>query len=267
MLLRLLAALPALLFASHAWAVLALDGTPQTGSISGAAASTVASAAFSTTASNDVVIALITTSNATASTVSSISGGGLTWTKRKQFTILTSSFTTGSIEEWSAVAASPLTSQVITANLSITALSATISVFAFSGGNTTTPFDVNAALPATNSDVTGTSTIPTVSAISTTNANTALIAFVSTPGAAGSALTDPASFTQLIFNNGFSGTPNFLGGAAQSDYRIVSSTQSGISVAYSTVTNWGMLVDAVQMAGAAPSPGLAQPFQIFGFGP
>ena len=236
------------IWASPAFAVLTIDGTPVSGIISGAATTTVASAAFTSSNSNDVVIALVTPID--TATVSSISGGGLTWIKRVAFTITTSSFDVASTEEWYAIAASPLTSQVITATLSGPATAATITIFAISGANTTTPFDVNVSLPATNSDVTGTSTAPTVTGISTTNANTFLISFVHLPGN-GVTLTEPAGFTRILAVNGFSGSPTFKNDWGQSGREIVSSTQSNISVAYSTVANWAMLVDAVQAAGAA----------------
>lgn len=243
----------ALLAPAHA--VLAIDGTPQVGVISGAAATTVASAAFTTTGSGDVVVALVNTTNpfGTTATVSSISGGGLTWIKRKQFTITTSNFDVGSTEIWYAIAASPLTSQVITATLSTASTGAVITVFAVSGANTTTPWDINGSLPASGSDVTGTSTVPTITSVSTTNANTVLIAYVTLPGNASGALTNPAGFTLIAQSNGFSGSPNFEGGAAQSAREIVSSTQAGISVAFSTVANWAMVVDAIQAPGGAPT--------------
>ena len=248
---RFIAALIAVcIWASPAFAALTIDGTPQTGLISGAATNTVASAAFTSSNSNDVVIAFVNTTNGSSITVSSISGGGLTWIKRKQFAITTSTFNFGSIEEWYGIAASPLSSQVITATLSGNSNSATITVFAISGGNTTTPFDVNVSLPATASDITGTSTVPTVSGVSTTNANTVLLSLVCLPGN-NVTLTDPSGFTRIGLVSGFSGSPNFTNGSSQSDRNIVSLSQSSISVAYSTVANWGMLVDAVQAAGAA----------------
>ncbi len=136
----------------------ALDG--QTHSNSTASLSTIG-AGLTTTQSNDVVIAIIALSSTTARTVSSVTCGGLTWTKHAS--IVDSTIYNGynsvsgyhsDIEVWTAIAATPLTAQVLTVALSgaITGAIAEILItaFAVSGANTSTPFGAGGSMPLLN---------------------------------------------------------------------------------------------------------------------
>lgn len=236
---------------------LALDGTPQSGSTSGAATATVVtSSALVTTGTNDVIVALIAISDGTnARTVSSVSGGGLTWAKRSGISGTNSSFAHGDLEVWYATTTSTFNSTV-TANLSGTAEEIVIVAFAASGANTTTPFDVNASLPATNSNLTGTASDPAAT-ISTTNANCFLFAAGNDTGGTwngGSAPTAPSGFTRAAFISGFSGSPNFWPNDEDGVYKIVSSTQSSLAITWgTTASNWFAIGDAIQAASAGGS--------------
>lgn len=251
---RLLAALLVFVsLSSPAWAVLAIDGTPVTGS---SATGTIASAAFTNSNANAVVIAVISVASgaATIPSVSGVSGCSLTWALRKKLsgTTLNYGFGTGDgtdLEIWWALAATACTAQVITATATNPG-DGNISVFAISGENTSTPWDVNASLPATLTSATHAQATPTVGSVSTTNTNSVLLAFVGGYfGNAGASfpLTVPAGFTQITSINQ---TPTFTG--QQSAQEIVSSAQSSITVAYGTqYTDFYYIVDAIQAAGAA----------------
>ena len=254
---RLILFLFALLWATSAWAALARDGTPVQGHIAGAAASTVASAAFTNTNTTAVVLAFVGIADGTNTrTVSSLACGSLTLALVTGSRIqgVTSSFNHGDLEVWYAVeSGTALTSQTCTATLSGTATSADILIIAFSGENTTTPFDTNGSLPVTASNLSGVASAPSVT-ISTTNANTVLLTAGQVPGAAwnsGSAPTYPTGFTGY-FVSGFTGSPNFYNNDMAVAYEIVSSAQSSTAVAFGTTSiNWLDTGDAVRIAGAA----------------
>lgn len=227
---------------------LALDGTTKTGSISGAATNTVASAAFTNSVANSIIIALISVNNSTLRTVSSISGGGLTWTKRTSSSGTQSTFDIIDLEIWWALAATALSAQVITATLSGTAVGATIGVFAVSGADTTTPFDVDASLPGILQNFTTPGNAPAKS-VSTTNANTFLFSVLQDQ--AGITLGDYQSGFVVLApaSQGFSGSPNFKFSPQESEYEVFSASQSSLSVGFTgTHPNYILIVDAIQAA-------------------
>jgi len=96
------------------------------------AAATVASPAFSTSASNELLLALVATDYLTGSntTVTGVSGGGLTWTL-----VLRTNTQSGSAEIWRAFAAVHLSNVTVTATLSQSVISS-ITVMSFTGVNT-----------------------------------------------------------------------------------------------------------------------------------
>jgi hypothetical protein len=113
-----------------------------------------------------------------------------------------------------------------------------VQAFGITGANTATPFDTNPSLPAHARGTT--SSYPTVTGVSTSNANDMILAFEgqtsSTAQTAGSPFTAPATLLHNV---------NSLGNNVE--YEIVSSTQSGISVSFGTsVSPWIMAVHAVQ---------------------
>lgn len=208
----------------------AIDGTPAT-----TGTSTVGqpiTATLTTTQSNDVVVVTVGGTTTAAGTGVAISGCSLTWTRYEY------AFDTFNreVDLWYAVAASPLSSCVITVpgngNWTFTGMTA----MGISGANTTTPFDPNGA---SSGVANGVSTTPTVSGISTSNAHDILIGGVVASGAGPP--TAGSGFTQL-WNSG-AVTP-----VLASEYEVVSATQSGISLTFGglSTSTWAMLAAAVQ---------------------
>jgi hypothetical protein len=139
-----------------------LDGTAATGQ---ASTTNTLTATLTTANANDIIVVMVGVELGTgAPTVSSVSGGGLTWTRRSQ-AIGNSSVT---LEVWYAVAASPLTSVTITATTSANFDNGGIIAFGITGCNTASPWDSNASLPAKHSY---SSAVTPSATISTTFAN------------------------------------------------------------------------------------------------
>lgn len=221
---------------------LAVDGTA-----TGAAGSVV----LSTANAGDIIVVLLGGVNQNAPGAgATVSGGGLTWTKRGYAN-------DGSFREvqlWWAVAPSPLSSVTIStaapANWALTGISA----WGISGANTTTPFDANVSLPATAH---GTSIPPTVSGVSTTNANDMLIC-----GVVGSGSGPPSAAGGFTLVWGSSVLPVVAG-----EYDVVSSAQSSRSVTFpiSATGSWAILADAIQAAsgGGSNNGALSETFGDF----
>ncbi len=223
----ILALLLFLLGANPALAVLAVDTTagPNAGGVCGNNISL-------TTGGTNRLIILHVSFGTTASGVSVSDTAGLTWTQRASEI----QATTG-IQEWWAKAPSTLSSDTITVNCTSSGLS--FIAIAISGADTTTPFDTNGSVPAHNQSAGSTSASLT---ISTTNANTLLLAILRGAGSLGT-ITGPSGFTSV--GPATTSSPRY--------YKIVSSTQSSVAVAYSwtnSVAN-GYIVDAIQAPAAA----------------
>lgn len=222
---------------------LALDGYV-TGTSSGS--STVATSSGLTTANaNDVIVACVTAyvTSGSAPTVSSVSGGGLTWTKRVSTgsTALKPSFA-ANIDVWQAVASSTLSSVTVTATLSsASAQDADLVVFGVSGADTAAPSDPNSSLPAQASSATP-STTPSVSGVSTSSPRS-LIYAVSFNGGRGA---NPGSGFSTIDASGLAISDN--------QYEIVAAKQSGITVSFGSgdQNSFGFLMVADAVQGAIP---------------
>jgi parallel beta-helix repeat protein len=104
----------------------------QTSKDQGTAKSSVATAAFSTTAANELLLAFVATdySSGSNTTVTSVTGGGLTWTL-----VLRSNQQSGTSEIWRAFAPSTLSNVTVTAALSHSVVSS-LMVVSFTGVNT-----------------------------------------------------------------------------------------------------------------------------------
>ena len=134
---------------------LAIDAT--TFKDNNSASSTITTAAFSTTASNELLLAFIASDALSASvTVSSVSGGSLTWTLVQR-----TNAQLGTSEIWRAFATSPLTNITVTANLSQT-VTGSMTVMSFIGADPAGP--VGATVTASAS-----SGAPSASLITTRN--------------------------------------------------------------------------------------------------
>ncbi len=113
-----------------------------------------------------------------------------------------------------------------------------VQVFGILGANTASPFDPHSGLPYKGYS-TG-SSIPTVTGVSTSNANDIILGLEGNSGS--TAETAGPYFTGTILNNVNSEGDNV-------GYKTVTSTLSTSSIAFGTpVTNWVMYVDAVRQA-------------------
>ena len=98
-----------------------------------ASGSAITSSAFSTASGNELLLAFVSSDALSSNmTVSSVTGGGLTWTL-----VVRSNAQGGTSEVWRAFAASPLSNATVTANFSQTAPTSTITVMSFMGVDTT----------------------------------------------------------------------------------------------------------------------------------
>lgn len=110
--------------------------------------STITVTGYSTNFANEVLVAFILFTTTTASqTISNFTGGGLTWHFRGR--VYANGNPDSGVEEWYAVAPSPLSSVTLTATSSGTLTFGAISVFSVSGADTSTIFDSHAGLPVT----------------------------------------------------------------------------------------------------------------------
>jgi hypothetical protein len=120
------------------------------------AASALTTAAFSTTSPNELLLAFIATdATTTGITVTSMSGGGLTWTLVRR-----TNTQMGTAEIWRALATSALTNITVTANLS-QSVTASMTVMSFIGVDPLVPIGAtgsgNASTGAPTSSLTTTS--------------------------------------------------------------------------------------------------------------
>jgi hypothetical protein len=214
---------------------LAIDGSGATGI--GAAGASL-SATITTLLPNDIIIALVHTENPPGfSTVNSVSGGGLTWTRRTQFQHTPTAPSV--IEIWWASATSALSAQTITATLSRTTDGSSMHLVAVNGAtNPAIPWDTNASLPATQFGATGT---PSRS-ISTTVSSTMVLGFFGSSSSNNSSAGP--GFTNLYTTANNSAPLNW--DYTRSQYRLFATAQTGTAVAFgSAAIQWGVVFDAV----------------------
>jgi hypothetical protein len=185
---------------------LALEGTPVHKNITSGISTTIGP--FSTAKTAQVFIAVLSNPSSvyTPTSVSSITGGGLTFSSR---VVAYEAMFNQPIALWTAKAASSLTSVTFTINYTVSLAYSTIDVFAFSGQDTTTIFDTNAAVPAAKNASDPIS-------ISTSNMQDVIIAAFR--------MASTVSPTQGI------GFTEISGAHYQCvEYKIVSSVQTGLS--------------------------------------
>ena len=118
---------------------------PDGSAIGGGSEASSYTVTLSTSSSPDVIIAFVTTYvGSSPISVSGISSSHLTFVKR----VLASNTGNENLEEWYAIASSPLSNEVITITLGAAGYS-TASIFGISGANVASPFDTNSGLPTT----------------------------------------------------------------------------------------------------------------------
>jgi hypothetical protein len=208
---------------------------------------------FGTSNPNDVIIvfaATITGPSVTFSTPTD-SQGHLSFTLRKSTPLPGS----GVMNEWWAVATPALSGDTITVTDSGNSYIA-LHVWGISGANTASPFDSSAGVPATNSGTTpfcgsASCSVPiSVTISSTSNSNDMVLGMAA----------DNSFPNTLTAGSGFSLITVQAGGAV-AEFKVVSTTQSGLSVPMTMTdisgeggVNWSMIGDAVQAASTPPPP-------------
>lgn len=248
------------LWATLAHAALAIDGTASASYSSG---TSVASGTLTTTSTNDVIVAVCYAEGSAISaarSTSSVSATGLTFSKRASKVDATSD---NEVSSWYAIASSTF-SGAITCHFNGTLDDGGVVVFGVSGANTTTPWDTSASLPALS---TGASTTPSVTGVSTSNANDMILGLVG----AGSGLLNGTS--TMTAGSGFTSTiakANPGGTLQQAEDKIVSATQSSVTINWGSALNssddWSMIGDAIQAAGGGGGPTCPQTLALMGVG-
>lgn len=225
-----------------------------TGSVGGVATydGNTATISVTTAAANEVLYCDTgTAANSGFQNVNISDTGSHTWTLRGQFTHTSNvtGYNDQTINRYRALITAAGTNTVSISNIGIGADAVLANCYAFSGVLTTAPDDPNTSLPATAvSDTSGT---PTVSGISTTTSNDALVASyfavnpsggISTPCAGMSSGTGFTTVTSLPFD-GASGQWYCL----WTQYRIVSGTLSSSTAPLgSTWPHSSAMADGVQ---------------------
>lgn len=233
---------------------IALDGSASGGCASPCSSYTMT---LSTTSSPDVIIVYGggNCGGANPTTNSVTDGSSLTWNKRSH--LFVTGFA-GWVDEFAANASSTLSSDVVTFHLGGCA-NANMAGWAFgaSGANTaSSSFDSNVALPATGKCSGGGCgpTVDTVTGVSTSNANDMIIAGDFNGNGGGAFAAGSPSMT-------FIGSQNTGGGGeTSSEYKVVSATQSSITVTFTGADSdgfsYGMIVDAIKSGTVTVSQGI-----------
>lgn len=201
---------------------LALDGTPGYSQTSVNGSNQFSVTGPTTSNATDIVILLTQTAN-TTSTISGVSGCGLTWTSRYN--------TLGNFQEYYAIAGATLSGCSITVTTSAAQFQAAAGlVFGISGANTSVPFDTNGAIPAYTSSY---NTSPSVS----TSANDTFIFSIGSPVGT---VSPGSGFVNLETD----ATNNLL-----AQYQIYSTTKSSLSMSATGGGYYQALADAVKKVG------------------
>jgi hypothetical protein len=216
------------------------------------------STSITTTSANDVIEVWTSAEDAGSSsspTTAITSSPSLTWHQRAHATFQHASLFGNSFDEWYAVWSSSGSISVTSTWNMVTPDDNEIVAYGVSGANTASPFDSNAAIPGKSA--TSSSTTSQSVTISTNNANDMIISGLryNGQGCGCDPTTPPGGFTKI--NSQEQGGSWTL----YTDYKIVSSTQSGVAISYSWTTGAsenGEIVDAIQQGGAT----VTQPIQI-----
>jgi hypothetical protein len=208
------------------------------------------SVTLTTVSSPDVIVVYVSSVIGTRAMVyhgTVADGSSLSWTKRANVTNPNGHAGT---EEFYAIASGALTNDVITYTLGACAgasnIVALMVAFGVSGANTGSPFDTGSSFPlsaSSNSAATGTTTITTA------NAND-LVSTTWVSGSGHTPITAPAGYSNIANAPSCGSTCNGW------DYKVYSSTQSGVAVTWSWTGNGGFVIvtDAIVNAGTITQP-------------
>lgn len=243
---------------------LALDGAAANTTNHGTSDST--SASLTTANTNDIIIAFATAESSGTPSINSVSGGGLTWTRRNTNTT-TANFSGATkicCEIWWAPAPTALTSASITCSANLgTAGNVGLIVFGVSGvplSLASNPFDSNGSVPAmtanqtsTNSDTHDTSLVPS---ITTDNPHTFIFGLYMSDGGASNRVDTPDSWTDVGVANEFTAGPGRCRMLAE--YFVKSTTVSAFKIQFRDFANgWQIIGDALTSDVASNSSTIA----------
>lgn len=211
---------------------LALDGSAKN-TFSTAASGTVT---LTTSANSGVaIVAYFGEKSGSLQTITGISGGGLSWAKRTQYTLSTDA---GSdLEVWWAKYNAPLSGVTITITLSGAIDNAALVAFGVSGA---TGFDTNASLPAKNSATSSNGNV--------TGSTSGAAFLFSVWGSPAGGTATPGVESTLIQEAQNSGGSRFAYEIVEyiNEATAVSNTQQTVSHASEA---WGMVMDALSAGG------------------
>jgi hypothetical protein len=215
---------------------------------------------LTTTQSNDIICVLTAIGDegsVTVPSVSSVSGGGLTWHKRAEANSGGIGSTGQSMELWWALASSPLSAVAITVTYPSAFDDVGVIAFGVNGCYTASPWDSNGSVPAGSTNTTA-SVTPSFT-VSTSNVDDFLIFAAS---------TNSSTSNTTLYPSGFTGIANVSnGGGAR--YQNVGVCYKGVTAQQSSQTfTWGgsipnssaSLFDA--LTANAPPATQAQPRQM-----
>lgn len=183
---------------------------------------------LTTTQNNDIIVVMLYTETGTGNpsrTVTGVSGGGLTWHQRTDFSVSSNG---GNIGVWWALASAPLSAVTITATTSASLDDYVLIAFGVNGCNLTAPWDTNVSLPA----ATGGNASTWTNTINTTQPHDLILCFGG--HVQNSIPTGPAGFTLI---DSASTNAAALDAGAGAWYLSVSSAQT--SRAVSIITGGG----------------------------
>lgn len=219
---------------SYKFDPLAIDGTPVIGSSTGSSATTVGG--LTTSYANDVIIAIVKGAGSTIA-ISAVTDGNGVLTFHSRY----SQTSPRVFAIWYAIASSTLSNDKITGTQDSANAGIGVQGFAISGANTVSPFDSNAGLPFSASGASGTT--PTVTGVSTSNADDIILGMMGSGSLTVQTAGSGYALVQEYHDSSF--------GSANSEDKIVSSTQSSVTVAFgqtSSNAGWSMVVDAIVQA-------------------
>lgn len=206
----------------------------------GFSTTTTFSDTITTTVPNCLILAFAVDNSTGGFENETVSGGGLTWTMRSEQRYTTPGVYGNTIEVWWAIAASAGSYTITNTATGATSGSFnTMRLFAISGADTLTPFDM--ANPTSVQASGSSGSLPTVN-ISTNNANDLLLGFVTAPS--GGISTTPATGWTVV---GTASTSQLI------EQKSVTATQSSTAVSASANATqaWGVIADAIRQAGSA----------------
>ncbi|WP_395407959.1 hypothetical protein ACHMW6_15470 [Pseudoduganella sp. UC29_106] len=204
---------------------------------------------LTTTQTNDIIIIVAYCENpgSAAPTVTSVTGGGLTFALRCR----SNGSSHGNLEVWWALAPSALSSVTFTVNYTGTFDDATFLAYGVHGCNTAAPWDSNAGLPQKQSY----NGAATPSFTLNTSQSDDLILFSNGVLASSSAIpADPSGFTNITSKSNGGGA---AAASSRSSCKGVTSVQSGVTVAASAAgsgNNGGECILDVLTANSAVIP-------------